>query len=412
MSTNPYQPPSDPSSLDSSTTEAAVTPRYHGGLTMITGSVDEADAISLAKACQLPETSDVIQSRPKTSWWGISFVLLILLPIIVLLDLNSVRFPTLSSLNLTLVACFLVVVGIFVALLLILTTLNARRFVLADPPLGGSTTIRLNEFGLSVEKQTRDARELEIFCSWRQVQATVCDSAWLLNLGFSSPVLVMRDWVAEQHERAIFDALVSDIAQWSSEQPLALDLESIPAEAAEAFPDYKRDAIPLVVSTRAEKKARRAIRRSVAGILPDYRIRPANTPMLAWAIGLWRALLAALVASILWTVFEHQLNHIGEGPVRLVALVLPQVAFLLFSIWLTIKVNRDVKIAGALSGNELWFDHRSLLLRFPLDSLRQRLSVDQTLVLATETGSTTIVLPASYFESREDFQRASAKLLP
>ncbi|MCC9599820.1 hypothetical protein LOC67_04535 [Stieleria sp. JC731] len=415
MASNPYQPPTQSTEDKAEQPEngSIEPPRYLGNLKTIEGDIGEQKAIRLAKVCKQEPILAERANPPtrKTSWWGITFGLLIVIPMIVVFELNPANQTFVSLITPSMIFSFVIITSLFVVILLILTSINSRRFLLADPPLGGPTKVHLAELGLSLEKQTRDGRVVEVFCGWRQIQAFVSEDAWLLNLAYSSPVLIPRDWIDNQDQRVVFDALVGSIARWQIEQPMGFDLAAIPDESSESFPDYTDGSIQLNISTKAELKARHRIRRKIKTELPDYQADAANTPLLGWAVVLWKLFLFALFVSASWIGFDHFNNHADKGPWRLVALILPQLVFLSVGLWFTFKVSRDITLSGAISATDLWLDQRSLLIRFPLDTLPKRLRVKNTLVLATETGTTAVVLPRSYFQSESAFREAEQVLL-
>ncbi|WP_149497977.1 hypothetical protein [Roseiconus lacunae] len=411
METNPYQPPSTgvDDALGGDQADEVTPPRYRGTITTIVGSIDQYEAIEVSRKCR-PATApgqDAAPPNSKFNGWGVGISSIVAALLFFMMDMPSSLLSSLAFFSPSMIVSVVVITTIFVLLLFTLTSLHSRRFSLADPPLGGLTTIHLNRLGYSVEKKTFDGRLVEVFCSWRQTQVFVSEKAWLLNMNYSSPVLILRDWIDDANERTVFDALINEVARWQAAQPIAHDIEVVTPEASESFPDYANGAVTLVVSTQAEQKTRRKLRRKLQARLPEFRVRPVNSPLMGFAIGLWRLFLVALAVSTVWTVADHWWIHFGQGYRRLVTFLAPQVMLLAISLWLTMKVARPVEVAAAISSKDLWFDHRSLLIRIPLATLKHRWKIEKALVLATENGATTLVLPRESFASGADFDRAA-----
>ena len=266
--------------------------------------------------------------------------------------------------------------------------------------------MRLGERGCSIEKRTRDARTIEVYCSWRQVHATESEDAWLFNVGMVNPFLVVKRWIETDEDRHILEAFVRDLTSWRSAQPPIVDFRSIPVEASESFPDYQSGATKLDVSSTAERRARKSVASALRRELPDYRVRPSS-----WVRPLGYCILGIVTVAALGFVATFQWSDLTSHWGKLLLIGLHLLLICVFGVRILLATSREIRVQGALSDKDLWYDYRAVLLRMPLDSFPFRRLVGRNIVLATPTGTTTIVLSSEHFESEESFDRAANRLI-
>lgn len=418
MTENPYHPPAathhDPESDDA---EVEIQPpRYRGSLESIQGELTESDAIKMATACKPIEIASENPEPKRPRILSTSLLLLVILAAALMMVVFDRGPQTLSRTSPTGVSpASDVDLGMLLAIGVPLVILAALFFLIrhwrvrydnADPPLGGPIRIHLNELGCSIEKETRDKRLIEVFCSWRQMHVTESADAWLLNVGMVNPFLIAKSFLPTSDERAYFDALAADITRWQSTQSPPLQLDSIPEEAGESFPNYRDGTTPLTVSSSTERLARKSVHAALRGELPEYKH---SVPF--WPKFLWRSFLLLLIATLLYVLISNDWGRL-ESPWNVILWqVVPLVVVIGIGIRVSFLAGREIQVAGAISDDDLWYDYRSLLLRLPLSTLPFRKMIAGNLVLATPTGSTTIVLHPNHFESPEAFQEQANRLI-
>lgn len=412
MTDNPYKPPTSSSddTLANGKQRQFDPPRYRGSLSFIQGEIDEDTAVAFAAACKSLEVSgEFVKPKKRLSIsTALMLVAAIIIAVLVFFEGSWVAGasppPRGRSPNFVNFAAFIVLPLIVMVALLFFFRRLRFRYEKCDPPLGGVTLIKLNPVGCSIEKTTRDNRPIEVFCSWRQVQITDSPDAWLLNIGMVNPFLVVKSWITNNDELAIFEDLKMDIVRWQSEQEPHYNLESIPDEAAESFPDYQTGATALTVSSATEREARKSVASALRVDLPEYHSAPFRWGKLIWScvlVGLV-VLLVGVIATTDWSEGGANWNTFWN--------IVPLVVVIGFGLRVTYLVRREITVSAAISDENLWYDYRSLLLRLPLDSLPYRRLVAGNLVLSTPTGGTAIVLHPAHFESPEAFQSISERL--
>ncbi len=413
MPENPYQPPAEtPRDTSDGDWDDAQPPRYSGKLKSIQGTLDESVAVAMAKSCKAIKT----EKRPqppatKTSnTWPTVVLSLALGLIIFFFSLGSS--PALSTpgsppqgasdWSLTDLLIFGGVFSVVVLLAICIYHLFRIRFDHCDPPLGGDIKIDLADKGCAIEKQTRDGRPITIYCSWRQLHVLESPEAWLLSAGTVNPFLIPRSHIDDPSDQADFGSFLQRIADWQATQTPAIDLNSIPEAAAESFPDYRSDATTLVISSVNEQRARKRAGRLLRKTLPEF--RPIKrTPMFY----VWTLFLLVLTAAAIYITLRIDWFDFQEHTTEIFLLLTPVALVLAFSYYLTFWVRRETRIDASISREHLWYDYRSLLLRLRIDSFPVRRHIDDLLILATPTGSTTVVYQRSDFQSDEAFRAAA-----
>ena len=400
--------------------ETLQPPRYRGSLERIEGEIDEDEALALAMECRPIELERDQVSKTPTPWLSI-----ILLPLLVIGIIGLLVYPgnnasptkdgasgggpgNGASLSYESSLLWFLLVVIVVGMVLVLLIRKSKvRFADSDPPLGGHTLVKLTALGCSIVKTTRDDRLIEVFCSWRQTQVTSSENAWLLNIGLANPFLLAKKWVDNQSERSKLDELCREIANWNAHQPTPLSLDSVPEEASESFPDFQRDATKMVVSSVVERRARKQVAKQIRARLPEY--RPLHTRWTRWMIW-WTVLLASLVGLMLlgffirWSMIQSQWH-------LLLGIGIPMLLGLLFVLRLGWTSGREIKVEAAISDENLWYNYRALLLRMPLNSFPFRTVIGDNLIVATRSGSTTVVLNQRHFASIQAFEHAAGRIV-
>ena len=421
--TNPFEPPQPQPELRATTEreeESEVEPpRYTGKLTQLEGEIDEEEAIWHAQHSVQIDTSSnpsnplsTNTSTPHSAGqrrgcsWIILFMLL-LAGMSLTFFFNGRTNPTTgtaTSLTLFGFAAFLVIPAI--ALLGIFVWLHRRNTNLrrADPPLGGRAVLRFTELGLSVQKQVGDGRTLELFCSWRQVQVSQSQSetAWILMIGITTPIIFPKEWIQPPEERFAFEQLFFSIAKWQQLQPVILNLASVPAEAAESYPAESSVGIPFEIRGHAEARVRKRLSRQLRGRVPSLDER--SWLQSATKLGLL-PLIAILPVGLL--IFDwSQGNGIRSGWWQLFAPVGLLIGIAVWSRWTNRKDSESNKVLGRIGNNDIWLNYRSILVRQSINNFVNRFRFNESLLLETENQKSVLVLDRSFFDSEADFLRA------
>jgi hypothetical protein len=411
MAENPYQPPADPESLSPADLAAAALrpPRYQGPPGIIEGRLDETRAIEFASQCEASGTHRVETDSSKSSLNKNAFTLLLiaatlLTTIIVPTIANSVQpasAPTEITRALTtfFLSAVLPIVLVFGVVLFLFRRYGMNPAEL-DPPLGGETRFLIQRDGCSIAKHTRDGRPIEIYCPWEQVKLSEGPDAWLLSSGVYDRFLIAKSWIDDRSTEHWLRTLRKDLAAWQlQQQPAYADVQAKSLrDVSDSFPDYRINSVCLSLKASAESQARKRVEAKLSDQLPELHRQKRKLPGAAFWIGF--GVFSAFVF------FGTQLlvsNHFRLSEMEVAAMVLPIVLFAGLLIWFYRMSQWDPTVEAAINREDVWFNYKTSLVRLPLEGFSFRTVVDDSLVLATETGSSLLVLPKIAFRSEDDF---------
>ncbi|KAA5544374.1 hypothetical protein FYK55_08480 [Roseiconus nitratireducens] len=408
VSPNPYSPP--PESAPPSADATVAPPRYLGRLTEISGELETAEAIALAKACK-PISLPSIDQQPQASFRKSSLVAptVVIVAVTGLFVLRLYRTgPALALSPAALIASLLLPL-VFVILFAWMLYRRGNQYAACDPPLEGETVMRLGPLGAAFVKRTRDGRAIEIFCSWRQMQVTASDDAWLFNIGMTSPMLVAKRWLDRDQDVQAVEQLVLEITQWNTDHQPVWSLSEVPEEAMESFPSFPPESIRFEGDSLIELDRRQQLADRLRDELPEYSLgRSIWMRHSAWKALFW-GVVALTAIRMAYDVYRQGLFFFQSW--MLILLVAASIVCWTFY-KISGAVHQRLAFAGALTESDLWLNYRLLMIRLPLGSFPYRNLVENTIVLGTATGSSVAVLADSYFKNRVDFQRAVDTVVP
>lgn len=396
MHQNPYQPPADLSITEAGQTELLPEgrPIYSGPTVTIEGRVDSEQALALARQCQV-----VPFVKPQAVFHRLFSVLVIM--------------GTLFFIGVVLAADFsFFALGCVFVFGLVLWFLGARLrkepmlYDDADPPLGGSVRLHLHREGFSIEKQTRDSRPIEVYSGWQQVQISLSDQAWLWNIGTINPFLIVKDWVTDPDVLAAIDQLCMDISFWNH-RTRSQGIRQTYSVPEPVRPDWKRFAESFRVSSLTEPASRRRAKQRVGQRLPKFQCSANVSGQIwrwGWLFGFLICLFGGLAVAINW-------GQAGGGPRWSISVIIIAIGLTVTTLVPKLWARHEYHVEAGLSETDLWYDYHVIVLRISLVGLPFRQRDDDQLILATDDGSTTIVIDRNQFADATAFDRLSQSMV-
>ena len=396
MDQNPYQPPAELSPAKAGQAELLPEgrPVYSGPMVTIEGSIDSEQALVLARQCQL-----VPFVKPQTVLnrsFGVVIIMgtLFLVGVVLAIDFSF----------------FVLGCVLFFGLVLWLLGARLRKEPLlyddADPPLGGSVRLHLYREGFSIEKQTRDSRPIEVYSGWQQVQISLSDQAWLWNIGTINPFLIVKEWVTDPEVLTAIDQLCTDISFWNhrNRSQGVSQTFSVPEQVR---PDLQRVASAFRVSSVNEPASRRRAKQHVGDRLPKFQCAANVSDQVwrwSWLIGFLICLVGGLAVAINW-------GQSGGGPRWSISVIIIAIGLTVTTLIPKLWARHEYYVEAGLSETDLWYDYNVIVLRISLVGLPFRQRYDDQLVLATDDGSTTIVIDRDQFADAMAFDRISQSMV-